>query len=428
MGSLYTTPYTYIYEFPGWNPEGEFPNFVWDAGKIHGEVLKLQIGYVNLVAMLGQLGVADRDEISRSMIALEAYHSSMIEHSALNQTIIHQALTIYQDIAQASTQPLSSRADVANLVKLALGSDGLMLSDHDAEQGVAAIAVDAVHHYKDPVTHERLHSWHGKLFPSGFAEMEEAGQYRQDLMGRMQVASGHADPDHRKVSYVAPKAEDVQHEMDRLLAWINNPPASISPYIMAGITHLMFTAIHPYADGNGRLDRSLTDMMLARADGTDHRYYSVSAEIDRVKSSGYYQQLQSAVRRLPGFVGTKPEIDITDWLEWFLGCVQGAMKHSQVLVRKIIVKQELYARHGSSPLTPQQDRILDMLIMGGGETLPQGTKLTADKCGKICAVPSTTAGKMLDVLVAEGILVCGNPEAKKPQFVLAPQYLRLLHQ
>ena len=43
-------------------------------------------------------------------------------------------------------------------------------------------------------------------------------------------------------------------------------------------SHLWFVAIHPFDDGNGRLTRTITDMLLTKADGMPHRFYSMSAE------------------------------------------------------------------------------------------------------------------------------------------------------
>lgn len=45
------------------------------------------------------------------------------------------------------------------------------------------------------------------------------------------------------------------------------------------LAHLWFVTIHPFDDGNGRIERAITDMQLARAEETTQKFYSLSAQI-----------------------------------------------------------------------------------------------------------------------------------------------------
>ncbi len=107
-----------------------------------------------------------------------------------------------------------------------------------------------------------------------------------------------------KVHYEAPPFDAVSSMMNEFLVWINDGNAGIDPVLKAAVAHLWFVAIHPFDDGNGRLTRTITDMLLAKADGFPLRFYSMSAEILREEKS-YYDILEHT---------TTSTTDITKWL------------------------------------------------------------------------------------------------------------------
>jgi Fic family protein len=89
----------------------------------------------------------------------------------------------------------------------------------------------------------------------------EVGKYRT---GEMQVVSGAIGQE--KVHYEAVAAKDVKAEMDKFLLWLNNDKPVIDSVLKAAIAHLWFVTIHPFDDGNGRIARAISDMLLARSD------------------------------------------------------------------------------------------------------------------------------------------------------------------
>ena len=66
--------------------------------------------------------------------------------------------------------------------------------------------------------------------------------------------------------------------MSQFLKWFNNNE-KIDLVLKAAIAHLWFVTIHPFEDGNGRIARALTDLLLAKSDKTTQRFYSMSAQI-----------------------------------------------------------------------------------------------------------------------------------------------------
>ena len=86
------------------------------------------------------------------------------------------------------------------------------------------------------------------------------------------------------VHFEAPPAERVPDMMDALVDWVNDEH-TVEPILKAGIAALWFVTIHPFYDGNGRLSRTLTDKLLARADCLPQRYYSMTAAIQQRRMS-----------------------------------------------------------------------------------------------------------------------------------------------
>jgi Fic family protein len=202
----------------------------------------------------------------------------------------------------------------------------------------------------------------------------------------MQIVSGAMG--HEKVHYEAPSSSDIPHEMDLFLEWINKP-CDIDPVIKAAIAHLWFVAIHPFDDGNGRLTRTITDMMLSRSDGQRLRFYSMSAEIMRKRNS-YYEILQKT---------TTGDLCITDWLLWFFETMESAIIRSYDTLLKIRQKAIFWQNNSEVTFNERQVKILNRLLDGF-----EG-KLTTSKYAKICHTSQATALRDIQDLLERDILV-----------------------
>ena len=143
----------------------------------------------------------------------------------------------------------------------------------------------------------------------------------------MQVVSGPMGRE--RVHFEAPAADRLEHEMAVFLDWFG-ASNGIDPVLKAGVAHFWFVTIHPFEDGNGRIGRAIADMALARADATADRFYSMSAQIEAERNE-YYDRLERSQRG---------GLDITPWLEWFLGCLGRAID------RRKRASPGLYARPG----------------------------------------------------------------------------------
>ncbi len=136
------------------------------------------------------------------------------------------------------------------------------------------------------LTSERLFAWHAALFPTGRSAMTKiiVDAWRDDSAGPMQVISG---PVGRvKIHFEAPRAKFLKAEMKLFLQWLNEKIVTDS-ILKAAVAHLWFVTLHPFADGNGRITRAITDMLLARSADSAKRFYSISAQIFAERKSYY---------------------------------------------------------------------------------------------------------------------------------------------
>ncbi len=118
--------------------------------------------------------------------------------------------------------------------------------------------------------------------------------------------------------------------------------ADLDPVLKAGLAHLWFVTIHPFDDGNGRIARAIADMALARSENSPQRFYSMSAQI-RQERNAYYDILEQT---------QKGDMDVTPWMEWFLGCLGRAIDGAQTVLAAVLAKAQLLgARAARLPST-----------------------------------------------------------------------------
>jgi len=175
--------------------------------------------------------------------------------------------------------------------------------------------------------------------------------------------------------------------MNMFLSWLN-ADGNENPILKAAIAHLWFVIIHPFDDGNGRLTRVITEMMLARAENTPLRFYSMSAQIQKEKK-GYYAALERT---------TAGALDITAWLEWFLGCLERAIESSGAVIGGVMEKAAFWQKHAARTTNPMQREIINRLLDGFDG------KMTSGKAAKILKVSQDTAARALKDLTNRGFL------------------------
>ncbi|MEZ6016076.1 MAG: Fic family protein [Planctomycetota bacterium] len=275
-------------------------------------------------------------------------------------------------------------------------------------EGVVEMMLDGTRNFESPLTKRRLFDWHALLFPTGQSGRSPitVGAWRPKEAGAMQVVSG---PLGREwVHFEAPDAARLEREMTRFLAWFNAPPA-LDPVLAAGIAHFWFITIHPFADGNGRIARAIADMALARADGTRDRFYSMSSQIEAERQD-YYRELEAAQRG---------EVDITGWLEWFLGCLGRAIGAADGMLSSVFAKALLWQRINRRPVHARQQLVINRML-GGFEGF-----LSTSKYAKLAKCSQDTALRDIRELLERGILVQNQGGGRSTSYRLAgPEEVR----
>jgi Fic family protein len=267
--------------------------------------------------------------------------------------------------------------------------------------------LDATRQYNQPLTTERLSAWHAALFPTGRSGMQKitVGAWRDDSSGPMQVISGPIGKE--RVHYEAPAAGRLDHEMTTFIDWFNKAP-DIDEVLKAGLAHLWFVTIHPFDNGNCRIARAIADMALARSEKSSQRFYSMSAQI-RQERGAYYDILEQT---------QKDTLDITPWMEWFLGCLGRAIDGAQTVLGAVLTKARFWERITAIPINDRQRPVLNRLLDGF-----EG-KLTTSKYAKLAKCSQDTALRDILFLVEHGVLV-RNPEGgRSTSYSIAPAFTR----
>jgi Fic family protein len=255
-------------------------------------------------------------------------------------------------------------------------------------EGSAVMMRDATRHYDQSLNTERLCSWHASLFPTGRSGMTKikTGAWRDDRSGPMQVVSGPVGKE--RVHFQAPAAKALNKEMRAFLKEFN-AKTDIDAVLKAGLAHLWFVTIHPFDDGNGRIARAIADMALARSENSPQRFYSMSAQI-RQERNAYYEILEKT---------QKGTLDITPWMEWFLGCLGRAIDGAQTTLAAVLAKARFWESIEGVPINKRQRLVLNRLLDGFDG------KLTSSKYAKLAKCSPDTALRDILSLVERGVLV-----------------------
>lgn len=365
----------YIYEYNNWT------DFSWQDKAINAVFGEVRLMQGKIIGQMNALGFSAKEEATLTALTLDVVKSSEIEGEILN----------YDQV----------RSSIAR--RLGINTAGLVPGNRHIE-GVVEMMLDATQRYILPLTEKRLFGWHAALFPTGYSGPYsiEVGRYRT---GEMQVVSGAMGKE--KVHYEAVKPELVKTEMDRFLDWFNNEN-SLDPVLKAAIAHFWFIIIHPFDDGNGRIGRALTDMLLARAEGSGERFYSMSNQI-LAERKIYYEVLQK-VQHSSG--------DITEWIDWFLHCLKNAMLSTENTTQKIMRKAEFWKNHEHTPINQRQRIMLNKLFDDF-----EG-KLQTSKWAKIVKTSTDTALRDIKDLVEKGILKQTNEGGRNANYELSDLKLK----
>lgn len=358
---------------------GDWPDWRYDLAVLAKPLADVSCAQGLLLGRLADVGVSLRHEATLAALTADVVKTSEIEGERL-------------DVG-------SVRSSIARRLGVDIG--GLAPVDRHIE-GVVDMVLDATSNCHAPVTRERLFGWHAALFPTGYPGLSKigVGGWRDDKHGPMQVVSGPIG--RQRVHFEAPAADQLEREMARLIDWLN-APAQEPELIRAGIGHLWFVTLHPFDDGNGRIARALGDLLLARVDDSPQRFFSLSAQIQRERNA-YYNILERT---------QKGSLDITDWLDWFLGALHRSIGLAQQTLDAVLAKARFWRRWGSVSLNARQSKVLNRLL-----DRFEG-KLTSAKWGAMCKCSPDTALRDIHDLLARGLLKKSDGGGRSAAYELA---------
>lgn len=362
----------YIHQLKNW------PEFNWDNNVLIPYLTKVRHKQGRLKGYMEVLGFALKNETLLQTLTLDVLKSTEIEGEILN--------------------PDQVRSSIAR--RLGMDIAGLVASDRNID-GVVEMMLDATQNFDKTLTKDRLFGWHSALFPSGRSGMHKiiVGDWRDNNKGPMQVVSGPIGRE--RIHYQAPEGDTLEKEMIFFLKWFNAEQV-LDPVLKAAIAHLWFVTIHPFDDGNGRIARAIADMQLTRSDGDQHRFYSMSAQI-RKERNKYYEILEKT---------QKGTLDITEWLQWFLNCLDGALDTTEETFKRVLKKAQFWDKQTSAAINERQRLLINKLFDGF-----EGN-LTSSKWAKIAKCSADTALRDIQDLIDKKILKKGEEGGRSTNYVL----------
>lgn len=357
----------YIHEREHWT------DFRWDASQVALLLDDVCRREGLLYGRLNSLGFDSKLKAAAENLANDVVYSSEIEGVRLNVDEV--------------------RSSIAR--KLGIENVKYTAPSHYVDS-IVSVMLDAMEHYDQRLTKDKLCAWQAAFFPSGYSDGSqiEVGKYRTN---EEHIVSGMFGRE--KIHYIAPSPDRIEAEMSDFLDWFNaEKPMSI--VVRSAIAHLWFVSIHPFEDGNGRLARILSDMMLARGEKSEFRFYNVSSQINRDKRH-YYSILEKTQRG---------DGDITEWVVWYAKTIIASIEEADTAVSTILNKSFFWQKAAATPMTERQTQMLNLFLDGYEAKITSKTWAALAKCSK------DTAIRDIQDLVEKNILREDVSGAKRPSY------------
>lgn len=349
----------FLHEVPGW------PALRCDLGPLGPLLARVHFKRGRLGGEMRGVAWQERTAVLAQVVTSDVVSSSRIEGERLPRSEVYASVAWRLGLDEGTLPPSIPRVD-----------------------GVVDMTLDTARREAEALTDARLFRWHHLLFPVGLSGGVhiEVGAWRTDRHGPMQVVSAHHDPQRRRVHFEALEAQRVPAEMEALLTWVNSEQ-NLDPVVKVALAHLHFLTVHPFEDGNGRIARAISDLLLTHADGLAERYFSLSTAIEE-RRAGYYEML-SRTQAQRG-------LDVTPWVQWFLEAVEAALDDAQRGADVVAVKFEVM--RSARNLSGRQRSFLERVFAGWDG------HLTSQKYARMHGVSTDTALRDLSDLCAGGVL------------------------
>ncbi len=351
----------YIWQRENW------PKLSWGTEPLLPLISSARLAQGKLLTKVESLGFKLSQEARAEILIEEAVKTSAIEGERLNRESVRSSVARRLGLSVAGLPPANRAVD-----------------------GLVEVLLEATQNFDKPLTAARFKRWQAALFPTGYSGLTRirVGKWRGSQP--MRVVSGAVGLE--KIHYEAPPSERVEKEMKRFLSWWKTSRGSEEGLLRSGLAHFYFVTIHPFEDGNGRIARVLTDMALAQDEKLSTRYYSLSSQIMEERDD-YYDALEEC---------QKGNVDVTEWLQWFLGCYICAVDGAGKLIADVLSKAEFWQHHNQMEINGRQRKAVNRLLDAGKGGFQGG--LTTRKYVSMAKVSRATAFREILDLLEKDIL------------------------
>ncbi|RLA66336.1 MAG: Fic family protein [Epsilonproteobacteria bacterium] len=346
----------------------DYPNFQHNHTKLDTVLSQVSRNTGILEGTINTLNASNTISIQLDAVTNEILASSEIEGEILNRDSVRSSVRKKLDVTFDYTNDRSTHH-----------TDGLV-----------DVLIDSSFNH-EPLTEERLHGWHNALFPTGYSGMTkiDVAKYREE---EMSVVSGRGIKE--KTHYIAPPHDTLTDEMHAFLEYINH--SKDNPYVKSAIAHLWFVIIHPYDDGNGRLTRAISNYVLSKELGLNHKYFSISSAVMKDKKN-YYASLEKTNK-----IMDNKSFDFTAWILWHTSMINSAINISLENIQTVVEKTKFWDKSRSLNLNEKQTKVLNKLLDAGEGNFEGG--LTNKKYRGITSTTQVTASRHIKELVDKGLL------------------------
>ena len=198
--------------------------------------------------------------------------------------------------------------------------------DEQEVAGYAAVMETITHAWSSiPISENHIKQLHRDLLRFSEKDERHRGEYK-----KLRNDVGAFDADGKMVGIVFETASpfDTPQRMEELLAWfhLERELGLLHPLIIIAVFVVVFLEIHPFQDGNGRLSRTLTTLLLLQSGYAYVPYASLENVIEHSKESYYLalRQTQSTIRT-----------ESPNWQPWLLYFLRALQKQKFRLAEKM---------------------------------------------------------------------------------------------
>jgi Fic family protein len=289
-----------------------------------------------------------------------------------------QSLKELKSMATVSSVGASTRIEGSKLTDeevdvLLKNLDITKLTERDQQEVVGYFeALDLIdEHYESiDVSESSIRTLHNQLMKYSRKDEWHKGNYKQ-LSNSVEAEL----PDGTKqiIFETTPPGFATEEAMRAMVDWYHADNEA-HPLVKSALFCYEFVSIHPFQDGNGRLSRLLATLLLRKFKYQWIQYVSFEHEIERRKTE-YYRVLRACQSQRPGE-------DITEWIFFYLSCLQNIQ---EALLRKLDA-------HGVAQMISAREKLLLVIIESNA-----GIK-TSEMAGKL-GVSSATVKRLLERLI-----------------------------